>query len=301
MKAFRRKNWGLAAGMAASLGTLISARALMADQPLIPYEATVSPPGEATVGYVDPFAMETLPRPTPPAASASPAPKKAKAKGKFWSSRTRDAVTPATHAQAAVAPSPTVLALPAGYVGEGTTIPTAVQGHGHAGVGVQVYGHFKDRMCGYGEYFAQPPLGFIRDEVISMQAAKADGHKFTLYRSDFIPGTTKLSPSGAARMNVMATRLSGWLGPIVVEWTPEDPALGEARKGQILAQLQGAGLPVVPERVLVGPTATPGLNGVQADVNYQSMQRRYSQAPAAFAVPPNFSSGVDQVSGGGGS
>lgn len=295
MKAFRWKTWGAAAGMTAGLGGLISAPALRADQPLVPYELA-APAGEATVGYVDPFGAT-------PAPKAEPAPKKAKVKARFWRGRTRDAVAPATHAPTDALPVPTVSALPAGYASEGTSIPAAVHGHGagHAGLGVQAYGHFKDKMCGYGEYFAQPPLGFVRDEVITMQVAKADGHKYTLYRSDFLPGTAKLSPAGASRMNQMAGKLGSWLGPIIVEWTPEDPALGEARKAQIITQFQGAGLPVVPERVVVGPTAAPGLDGVEADANYQAMQRRYSQAPMTFGLPPDFSSGVNEVSSGGGS
>ena len=156
----------------------------------------------------------------------------------------------------------------------------------------------KDCMFGYPEYFAEPPLGAYRDEFYRIQRSKADVHKFTLYRSDFLAGTDKLSPTGAARLNLMACRINGWLGPVVIEWTPEEPPLAEARKAVVLTLLQNAGLPVVPERLVVAPPLTIGLPGVEADIHYNQMLTRYQGASPVFPLPPQQSSSLQQSASG---
>ena len=128
-------------------------------------------------------------------------------------------------------------------------------------------------------------------ENFSLMRAKADPHRFTLYRSDFLDGSDRLSPTGAARFNLMAMRLPGWLGPVVVEWSPDEPGLAEARRTAVVAALQGAGLPVVPERVVVGPSVYPGGMGEDA-VNYHNiMISRDRGAPAGYTLTPTSSSG----------
>ena len=54
-----------------------------------------------------------------------------------------------------------------------------------------------DKLIGYPENFIEPPLGYYVREQLSLQVAKADPHRFTLYRSDFLPGTDRFSPSGS--------------------------------------------------------------------------------------------------------
>ena len=84
-------------------------------------------------------------------------------------------------------------------------------------------------MIGYPENFVEPPLGHYINEQFTVQVAKADPHRFTLYHTDFLPGTNQFSPIGASRFNIMATRIPGWLGPITIEWTPEQPELAQSR------------------------------------------------------------------------
>ena len=92
----------------------------------------------------------------------------------------------------------------------------------------------QDKFVGYPDTFIEPPLGYYVNEQFAVQVAKADTHRFTLYRSDFLPGTSLFSPSGASRFNIMSTRIPGWMGPITVEWTPEQPALAEQRRQALL-------------------------------------------------------------------
>lgn len=144
----------------------------------------------------------------------------------------------------------------------------------------------KDKLIGYPEQFVEPPLGFFVYESIGQMKARAENHQFTLYRSDFIDGTTSLSPMGAQRLSLMAARLPCWLGPVVVEWTPDRPGLADARRNALVATLQGAGLPIVPERVVVGPSIYPGMLGTDASNNYANLILRDQQAPATYSLTP---------------
>jgi hypothetical protein len=151
----------------------------------------------------------------------------------------------------------------------------------------------KDKMIGYPEYFVEPPLGSAVRDVNCLMTARAESHTFTLYRSDFASGTATLTPAGAHRLTAMANRLPRWLGPVVVEWTPDAPGLAEARRDAILNSLVQAGLPVGPERVVVGPSPFNGLNGDEAAIAYQIYLNRAGRAPAAYSLTPNVTGTID--------
>ena len=55
----------------------------------------------------------------------------------------------------------------------------------------------QDKMIGYPDRFVEPPLGTYVNEQLALQVSKADPHRFTLYRTDFLPGTDLFSPTGA--------------------------------------------------------------------------------------------------------
>lgn len=159
---------------------------------------------------------------------------------------------------------------------------------------------WRDTFIGRPADFVEPPLGAYVRANFSLMRSKADPHRFTLYRSDFLDGSDRLSPTGATRFNLMASRLSGWLGPIVIEWSPDEPGLAETRRVAVLAALQGAGLPVVPERVVIGPSVYPGGLGEDA-VNYHNvMIHRDRSAPGAYSLSPNSTSGFNLNGGSGG-
>ncbi|HEU5118819.1 MAG TPA: hypothetical protein VFT74_19660, partial [Isosphaeraceae bacterium] len=115
---------------------------------------------------------------------------------------------------------------------------------------------------------------------------KADLHTFTLYRSDFLSGTTTLSPAGAQRLSFLASRLPRWGGPVVVEWTPDQPGLDAARRDAVATLLTGANLPVTPTRLVVGPSPYPGLLGVDSANNYDTLITRDLAAPRAYSLTP---------------
>jgi hypothetical protein len=157
-----------------------------------------------------------------------------------------------------------------------------------------------DTFIGRPADFSEPPLGFYVRENFGVMKAKADPHRFTLYRSDFLENSDRLSPIGASRFNVMAARMPGWLGPIVLEWTPDQPALSEARRAAVVAALQNIGLPVIPERVVIGPSPYPGGLGADGQNYYNNLISRDQQAAANYSLSPTSSSGFGFSGGGGG-
>jgi hypothetical protein len=154
----------------------------------------------------------------------------------------------------------------------------------------------RDTFIGIPDAFVEPPLGASINETFGVMTARAEPHEFTLYRSDFVAGTTDLSPRGTDRIQRMATRLPGWLGPIFIEPTPDLPVLAEARKAAVTTAFQRGGLAVGPDRVVIAPNPFQGLLGVNAASNHAVMLHREQNAPSQYSLPPN--SGATLNSGG---
>jgi hypothetical protein len=150
----------------------------------------------------------------------------------------------------------------------------------------------QDKMIGYPENFAEPQLGHFINEQFAVQVAKADPHRFTLYKSDFLPGTNLFSPIGASRYNIMATRMPGWVGPITVEWTPDQPELAQSRRQTIVEILRKNGQPILADRVVVGPSPFPGAMGVEAANNFNNTVIRGQMSAPTFPLPPTESASM---------
>ena len=153
----------------------------------------------------------------------------------------------------------------------------------------------QDNFIGYPDQFVEPPIGFYVNQTYSTMKAKADPHKFTLYKSDFLPGTTQFSPIGASRFNLMASRLPGWVGPITIEWSPDEPELALARRNAVVEYFQANQFPIVPDRVVIGPSRYPGTYGADAANFYGNLSTRNQTAGSGYSLSPtsfgNFSSG----------
>jgi hypothetical protein len=144
----------------------------------------------------------------------------------------------------------------------------------------------QDKFIGYPDNFVEPPLGNYVGEQLAVQVAKADPHRFTLYRTDFLPGTNLFSPIGASRYNIMATRMPGWVGPITIEWTPDEPDLAEMRRLAIVDTLLKSGQPALAQRVIIAPSTYPGAMGVEAINNFTNTVTRAQMAATGFGLPP---------------
>ena len=155
----------------------------------------------------------------------------------------------------------------------------------------------QDKMIGYPDCFVEPPLGTYVREQFAIQVAKADPHRFTLYRSDFLPGTDRFSPSGAARFNRMFFRISAVPNPVIVEWTPDEPGLAEARRKAVLATFQKAGRPMPGQCVVIGPSPYPGAMGVEAGLNFNAVIGRSQNALQSYPVTPQPAAYTGSLSG----
>ncbi len=147
----------------------------------------------------------------------------------------------------------------------------------------------KDKFIGYPETFVEPPLGYFVREQMAVQVAKADPHRFTLYHTDFLPGTSQWSPIGASRFNIMYSKLASWPGPILIEWTPDKPELADQRRKTVVALLEKSRTPMGPERVVIGPSPYPGALGAEAIGVFGNQLQRNQGAGTSFPLPPNVS------------
>ena len=91
---------------------------------------------------------------------------------------------------------------------------------------------------GYPKYFNEPPPGYYINVHYKRMSANANPHRFTVYRSDFLPGTNAFSPVGATRFNQMASRLAQWQGPVMIEWSTDEPGLAETRRAAVVGIFQ---------------------------------------------------------------
>ncbi|MGC1722611.1 MAG: hypothetical protein WA746_26825, partial [Isosphaeraceae bacterium] len=63
----------------------------------------------------------------------------------------------------------------------------------------------------------------------------------------------------------------------------------------VLVTMQTAGRPIVPERVVIGPSPYPGAMGAEAGNNFTTILTRSQQA--ALAYPPTPMSGANSFGG----
>jgi hypothetical protein len=106
---------------------------------------------------------------------------------------------------------------------------------------------------------------------MNMQVGNGVGARMTLYRYDFFEGSDQLTPRGRDQLAKIATQLPVTFFPVVVERTLDDPALAEARRAAILAELAKGAFPVPAERIVVGAPSALSLRGIEAEVIAQSM------------------------------
>ncbi|MDR3636386.1 MAG: hypothetical protein P4L84_21465 [Isosphaeraceae bacterium] len=174
----------------------------------------------------------------------------------------------------------------------GTPIRNAVRHTGRA---------LQDGLIGYPNEFYEPPVGAYINANFNTMRAKANPHRFMLYRSDFLAGSNQFSPVGAARFNLMASRLGAWTGPVVIEWSPDEVGLAEARRATVVSTFQRGGIPVAPDRVVIAPTPYTGGLGADSANYYNIMISRDATAPSNYTYSPTSASGFGGGGGGGSS
>src|SRR5262249_14966894 len=130
--------------------------------------------------------------------------------------------------------------------------------------------HCQGCWVGYPEEFEELPLGLsVRTQGRTM-VANGEAAQLVLYHYDFVDGQTHLNQRGADQLVKIAHLLAVNPAPLVIERTPCQPGLAEARRVAILNELARSPCPVPPERVVIGPALAFGLSGPEADIVYRN-------------------------------
>jgi hypothetical protein len=120
------------------------------------------------------------------------------------------------------------------------------------------------KMWGYADQFEAPPLGASVYANFGTMVNNGEAAAMVLYRYDFLDGAEGLNTHGYDRLARMAMRQPANHFPIIIERTPEAPALAEARRTAVLNVLARNGVAVSPDQVVIGPRLAVGLSGGDA-------------------------------------
>ncbi len=166
--------------------------------------------------------------------------------------------------------------------------------------------HTRDNLWGYASEFEAPPLGASVYQNFRTMVANGEAARMVLYRYDFIEGTELLNLRGRDQLAKIAAMSPNNSFPIIVERTPENPALAEARRQGILGVLGLNGVAVPPDRVLVSAPIAVGMRGVEAgllhtrQLDNTRIQATPLQPPVAGTSGLGFSGGGGGAGGGAG-
>jgi hypothetical protein len=118
------------------------------------------------------------------------------------------------------------------------------------------------------------PLGEAMYDNMRVQEANGEAARMVLYRYDFVTCGTDLNLRGHDQLVKIAALLSRNSFPLVIERTPENPALAEARRLVVLNELAHGPFPVPPERVVIGLPLANGLRGIESVLIYDNLLRQ---------------------------
>jgi hypothetical protein len=154
-------------------------------------------------------------------------------------------------------------------------------------------------MWGYPQEFEAPPLGASVHANFRTMVANGEAAAMVLYRYDFIGGTDVLNLHGRDQLTKIAALLRGNDFPIIIERTPEAPAVAEARRAVVLNVLAHNNIAIPPERIVIGPPIATGLSGRDAEAiaGFQIYTLRTQSIPPPI---PTLGAGVSGGGFGGG-
>ena len=150
------------------------------------------------------------------------------------------------------------------------------------------------KILGYPEEFRPAPLGASVYAHGRAMVANGEAAHMVLHKFDFVDGSDQLKPRGLDELGKIAYRLTSNPYPLVIERTPNDPALAEARRVAVLSALATGPYPIDPARVVVAVPSAKGLSGINAQIiGANAMERVREFGPP---IPIN-SNGVNSPSG----
>jgi hypothetical protein len=138
--------------------------------------------------------------------------------------------------------------------------------------------HLQDCFIGYPSEFQAPPLGYYVYYYGRTQVANGDASRMVLYHYDFEPGSDRLNLRGKRQLAKIIDLLPKTFSAVVIETTPEQPLLDEARRTVIVNGVLAAGFPLPPERVVAGFPLAMATSGREAEIIYTNFLRNAPQA-----------------------
>ena len=145
---------------------------------------------------------------------------------------------------------------------------------------------------GYPEEFNEWPLGQALYAQGRTQVDNGIAARMVFYDYDFEQGSGKLNLKGRDKLNDVIARLPTTFFPVIIERTPQTPALEVARQTTVLEELAKGPFPVPPQRVVVGRPISNGLSGQESPLIYANLLGQ-TAARGGFGGSPVGGVGLD--------
>lgn len=120
----------------------------------------------------------------------------------------------------------------------------------------------QEKFLGYPEEFNEWPLGRAVYAHANTQVTNGNAARMVFYDYDFVSDGDQLNLRGQDKLTAIAARLPTNFFPIIIERTPQNPGLDQARRLAILNQLSSGSFPVPAERVVIGRPIANGMRGI---------------------------------------
>lgn len=128
----------------------------------------------------------------------------------------------------------------------------------------------QDCFWGHREEFEAPPLGYFVYLQGQTEVANGEAARMVLYQYDFVEGSDRLKPRGKYQLTKITALLPLNFNPLIIEATPEAPALDEARRAAVVRELAVGPFPVPAERIVIGRPLSIPLQGAEAERIYRN-------------------------------
>lgn len=153
------------------------------------------------------------------------------------------------------------------------------------------------------KYYFERPFGTYVRDAMNQQISNGLADQMVLYHYDFRDGEhgTELSLRGKYQLTKFANRMFRCGFPIVIQETPANPALADARRQNVIDELKSLDpeFNLADSSVLVGRPRVPGLRGIEAQIiddnNLQQIQSGGTIGPGEDADPANSSDSVPTI------
>jgi hypothetical protein len=116
-----------------------------------------------------------------------------------------------------------------------------------------------------------PPLGTKLYSMMDRQIANGTASRLVLYHYDFLPRDARLSHRGLRQLRKIVRMMAQSTSPLIIQATPGQPELDERRRQHVAAQSSKLSMPLPLERVIVAPSPTHGLDGIDAVINHDQL------------------------------